>query len=352
MTMPIKGVVIVPAHNSQAAPGESPGTERIANRPIVCHALDSLLTAGTTRLAVVAGPGDIAAIRACVETDFDSGSVTFLSQDGHPDMLGALQTAATFAGEDPTVAHLATGLLGQSLAPFTQRLAADAPDLLMLLHHGKDEAERLGAATETLLGVTELNESRSRLSVTGVCLFGPRTLRRAADAPRERTEAVELVEVAETLAGDGRVVEAGIVSAWRQYSGDPLDLLELNRLVLDQQMPEPDHLPPGDNRIEGRVVIHPSAEVTSSVILGPSIIGPEARVSNSYIGPYTSIGPRSLIEGAEVVRSIVSEGVRIMHVGARIEGSTIGPRATIFRDFSLPRAMRLHVGEGVQVGLD
>ena len=105
----------------------------------------------------------------------------------------------------------------------------------------------------------------------------------------------------------------------------------------------------GDNRIEGRVGIHPTAELRSSVIVGPSIIGPGARISNSLVGPYTSIGARAELEGAEVERSIVAEGARIMHVGRRIEGSTIGQRASIFRDFALPRGIRLQVGANAEM---
>ena len=353
MRMPIKGVVVVPVDAPPSRLGESPGTQRIANRPIVCHALDSLVASGIETLAVVAAPRDIAEIRACVGTDVTSSlDVTYLAQGPHDDLLGALEAAAPFVGEDPAVTHLADGLLGQPLDPFTEVLANGAPDLLLLLHHGIDDRYRLGPATEKLLGVTELNGSRSRLAVAGICAFGAGALGRAARTAPERDHAVDLIGVAEGLAAAGRVLEAGFVRSWRRYSGDPVDLLELNRLVLDQQMPEPETVHRGDNRIEGRVVIDPTAEVSSSVILGPSIIGPGARVNNSYIGPYTSIGARAHIEGAEVVRSIVSEGVRIMHIAGRIEGSTIGRSASIFRDFSLPRAMRLHVGEGVEVALD
>ena len=67
---------------------------------------------------------------------------------------------------------------------------------------------------------------------------------------------------------------------------------------------------------------------------------------------YTSIGARAQIEGAEIERSIIADGARIMHVGGRIEASTVGRRASIFRDFTLPRAMRLHVGEGVELALN
>jgi glucose-1-phosphate thymidylyltransferase len=122
--------------------------------------------------------------------------------------------------------------------------------------------------------------------------------------------------------------------------------------VLDQQPLAQAPFDIGDNRIEGRVIIDASAEVTSSTILGPTIIGPLARVSHSWIGPYTSIGASAEIEGAEIERSIISDGARIMHVGGRIAGSTVGRRASIFKDFTLPRAMRLHVGEGVELALN
>jgi glucose-1-phosphate thymidylyltransferase len=86
-------------------------------------------------------------------------------------------------------------------------------------------------------------------------------------------------------------------------------------------------------------------------MVGPVVIGEGAQVTNSYIGPYTSIGARARIEGAEIERSIISPGATVMHVGARLVSSVIGQRARVFRDFSLPRAMRLRVGEGDEVAL-
>ena len=121
--------------------------------------------------------------------------------------------------------------------------------------------------------------------------------------------------------------------------------------MLDQHTPEAERVDTGDNRIEGRVSIHPTAELTSSVIVGPSIIGAGARISNSFVGPYTSIGAGAEIEGAEVERSIIADGARIMHINRRIEGSTVGQRATIFRDFAVPRGIRLCVGANAELAI-
>ena len=58
-----------------------------------------------------------------------------------------------------------------------------------------------------------------------------------------------------------------------------------------------------------------------------------------------------VIDGAKIERSTVVDGARIEHVGDRIESSMVGRDARIFRDFALPRAMRLHVGDGVQIAV-
>jgi glucose-1-phosphate thymidylyltransferase len=353
MGMLAKGVVVVPAAVSPHTNGNTPAIQRIANRPIACHAVENLAAAGIRELAVVAPLRTMGDIRGCIEDELAPGiEVTFLPQRGRADLLGALRAAARFVGDGPAIVHLADGLLGQPLEQIPDFDGGATADLVLLLHRGDAAREGLEPATQRLLGVTELTGSPTRLALSGVSVFGPGILRHAAAAAEDLGPEVQLLEIAEHLAAEGHTVEAAVVRGWRRYSGDPLDLLELNRLVLDQQAPQGDTVDRGDNRIEGRVIIDPTAEIVSSVLLGPCIIGPHARVTNSYIGPYTSIGAGAEIEGAEIVRSIVSEGVRIKHISGRIEASTIGRRASIFRDFGLPRAMRLHVGEDVELALD
>jgi glucose-1-phosphate thymidylyltransferase len=81
------------------------------------------------------------------------------------------------------------------------------------------------------------------------------------------------------------------------------------------------------------------------------IIGANAEVSDAYIGPYTSVGPGVVVENAEVENSIIMPGASIRHLGGRLEASIIGCDARIMRDFRLPRAFRLTVGDGAEVTL-
>jgi glucose-1-phosphate thymidylyltransferase len=141
------------------------------------------------------------------------------------------------------------------------------------------------------------------------------------------------------------------ITGWYRYQGNRHDLLELNRIALDRivsSVPEEVEL---SNRLEGPLDIDPTATIRDSVIVGPAVIGPGAIIQDAYIGPWTSIGAGARIEGAEIERSIVSTGASITHVGGRIIGSFVGHDARVFRDFSLPRALRLWIGGGDEVAL-
>jgi glucose-1-phosphate thymidylyltransferase len=354
--MPRKGVVVVPsgAQADRARDG-APGTQRIANRPIISHVLDALRDAGTTELAVVAGANVMADVRASIEGDPSRNGhgpqVTYIAHGGHGDPPDAVAAASAFVGDEPCVLHWADGLVAQPLAPFTELFEANQPDFLLLVCASSDNGDRLDGDLQRILGITELNGARSRLGVAGICMLGPNMLQRACTPTSDADPELDLVAVAEQLADHGERLHVGQVRTWRRYRGNPADLLELNRIVLDQLAVQAEPFSNGDNRVEGRVEIHPTAQVSGSVIVGPCIIGAGACVTSSYIGPYTSIGVNARIEGAEIERSIILDEARVMYVSGRIEASTVGRRASIFRDFGLPRAMRLHVGEDVEVAL-
>jgi glucose-1-phosphate thymidylyltransferase len=316
--------------------------------------LDALRASGADELAVVARPDELSQIRRSVGADgTDAAAITFLAHHGNGGLLDALATAAPFVGDAPCVLHASNGLAAEPLAPFVQRVGTESADLMLLLHRSASKQDRLGPALCRSLGISELNGGRTCLCLAGVCFLGPGTLQHACIPLHDGSSELDLPDIVERIAGGGSHLQVGLLRAWRRYAGSPTDLLELNRMVLDQQPELGEEFDAGpENRIEGRVVIHPTAEVTSSVVLGPSIIGPRARVTNSYIGPYTSIGAGAQIEGAEIERSIVLDDARIMHVSARIEASTVGAHANIFRDFKIPRALRLHVGEGVELALN
>lgn len=354
--MEVKGVVVVEDAHACSDPRGSTrigALEHVANRPIVRHVLDLLASAGVDDIVVAASVAVAAEVRQSLAAQERSGlRMQIVAQEAAPvDIVAGIKLAAPLVGRAPCIVHLASGLLAEPLGPLVDHLREAGPDLLLIVHQGLNPDEHLSPATQDMLHLAELDPERAALGMAGVCLFGTDALRRASAAPWRLGIDLDLTEVADGIAAGGGTLRVLPVSVWRKYAGDPLDLLELNRIALDRLDAEPHRPSNTGNRIEGRVWIHDRASISASVIVGPVVIGAGARIADAYIGPYTSIGADARIEGAEIEQSIVAAGASITHVGGRLVASVVGRDARIFRDFSLPRALRLRVGDGTVVGL-
>jgi glucose-1-phosphate thymidylyltransferase len=347
-----KGVVVVPNTTRWTGPWlgatRAASLQRVANRAILYHVLDALQEAGVVEIAIVAQPDVAQEIAVCIADERPEGLET--RHLVHESPADALRAAAEFVGEEPCILHRADGLLGQPLSPFAGSLREESSDALLLVQDGGGETRRLRLVQQRLLSPAADGSAQAPAGVAGVCLLGPGALRRAANA-EPSAEAFDFTILAQALARDGARVHTRYVHKWRHFAGDALDLLDMNRTMLDALDSETAAVASKGNRFEGHIEIHPTASVTSSVIIGPVIVGADALIADSYIGPHTSIAERVRIEGAELERSIVLADASVLHVGGRLVASIVGREARIFRDFSVPRALRLQVGDGDEVAL-
>ncbi len=346
-----KGVVVVPNTTRWTGPWLSAtratSLQRVANQPIVCHVLDALLEAGVVEVAVVAPPDVADEVAVCIDSERPEGvEIRHLVHERPGD---ALLAAAELVGDAPCILHRADGLLGQPLSSFAEMLSEETSDALLLVQDDGREIKRLRLVPQRLVSATEDGLTPAPGGVAGVCLLGPSALRRLANL--ECSAELDFAAMAQRLSRDGGRVHMRVAGKWRHFAGDALDLLDMNRTMLDTLDHEMVMSATDGNRFEGPIVIHPTAQVTSSVIIGPVIIGAEALIADSYIGPHTSIAERVRIEGAELERSIVLADASVLHVGGRLVASIVGRQARIFRDFSMPRALRMQVGDGDEVAL-
>jgi glucose-1-phosphate thymidylyltransferase len=355
--MQLRGLVVV--EDAVSAVGDAqavPATHHVANQPIAHHVLDALEAAGVHEVVVASSEQSAAAVRDCLSSREGHGAtqLEFVHQPGPMEFSSALSLAAPLVEDAPCIVHAAGGLLAEPLAPLANCLDGSGPDAVLMVHHAPAPDQRLSAEAQNLLHLAELDPSRSALGVAGVWAFGPGGVRSVAaeDTAAEAAGSdLDLTVVAQRITSAGGTIHVRLVDVWRAYHGEALDLLELNRIALDQITSDVPQAARDGNRIEGRVRIHETASVHGSVLVGPVVIGPGASVADAYIGPYTAIGAGAHIEGAEIERSIICAGASVTHVGTRLTASVVGQNARLFRDFALPRALRLRIGDGAVVGL-
>lgn len=326
-----------------------PATEPVGNRPIAHHVLDALESAGASEIVVASSARAAGAVRDCMTDRGPRGArLEFIEHPTPMQLTSALSLAAPLVEDAACIVHVAGGLLAEPLVSLAETLD-DGPDAVLMVHQAPAPHERLSASAQSILHLAELDPKRSSLGVAGVWAFGPGVMRRAAVGPVGSRDGI--AQVAERITSSGGTIHIRLADAWRDYRGAPADLLELNRIVLDRLDGAVHRAVADDNQIEGRVWIHEGATVRNSVIVGPTVIGDGAHVSDAYVGPYTSIAAGARVEGAEIERSIIASGASIVHVGDRLVASVVGRNARVFRDFALPRALRLRVGEGTEVAL-
>jgi glucose-1-phosphate thymidylyltransferase len=320
--------------------------EQVANRPIVHHVLDVLREVGLGGI-VIAGEADALIDMREALGDYEPGldHVEYAVCPVGSGMSGMFAAAAPLVGESPCVIQPADGLFDQPLSTLVDLLVSGSVDLMLLTgRHGEDDEAGAGLDVVAHSAVPVVR------SFADVGVFGPGAFARTSEQLRGGTGA-DLTAAGRLLVADGGRVGVYPGEGWRRYRGDGHDLLDINRIALDRldgSIPAPVR---AGNRFEGRVRIDPTATVRSSAITGPAVIGPGASVVDSYLGPYTAIGADARIEGVEIERSIVSPGASVMHVGGRLVSSIVGRDARVYRDFSLPRALRLWVGGGDEIAL-
>jgi glucose-1-phosphate thymidylyltransferase len=192
---------------------------------------------------------------------------------------------------------------------------------------------------------------RSDLALVGIYLFDA-SIWSAVEAikPSWRGE-LEITDAIQWLVEHGRKVFPYIHEGWWIDTGKKDDLLDANRLILEEMSPSNDGYVDRDSQLIGKVIVEKGAEIINSTIRGPAIIGEQTRIINSYVGPFTSIYHHCLIEGSEVEHSIVLEQSVIRDLPHRLEDSLIGRYVEISRSPLKPKAYRLSLGDHSTVGV-
>ncbi len=236
----------------------------------------------------------------------------------------------------------------------------DQPDALILLtpvadpeNYGVAELApaQPGEATGRVVALVEKpTQPATDLALVGVYMFTSQIHEAArAIAPSARGE-LEITDAIQYLVDAGLRVEPHIVRGWWKDTGRLEDMLEANRLILDNVVREVQ----GeliDSQVEGRVVVERGARLERTRVRGPAVIGAGAQLLDCYIGPYTAIGEGCVIASSEVEHSILLAGSSVCDLDGRMESSLLGRNVTVRRGTRQPRAYRFMVGDNSDISI-
>ncbi len=353
--MEVKGLVLSGGAGTRLRPITHTRAKQlvpVAGKPVLFYGLEAMAAAGITEVGIIIGDtGD--EIRAAVGDGSQFGlAVTFIPQDAPRGLAHAVLTAEDFIGDSAFCMYLGDNLLRDGVAGFVDEFRAGDADAMILLQHVPNPSEYGVAELDASGAVKQLvekpKEPKSDLALVGVYLFTSAIFDAArALEPSWRGE-YEITDAIQGMVDSGLRVEPHVVTGWWKDTGQLVDMLEANRLVLDAIETDIQGTVI-DSKIEGRVVIQAGATVERCHIRGPVVICAGATVRDAYIGPYSAISEDALVERAEMEHAILLERSSIVGIDTRIEDSLIGADCEIRRSDAIRSANRLLVGDGSRI---
>ncbi|MFC4452159.1 glucose-1-phosphate thymidylyltransferase [Deinococcus sonorensis] len=324
----------------------------VAGKPIIVHAIETLQAAGICEIGIIVSEVTHSAVQQAVE-DLPGVQLNFIVQ---PKMLGlgnAVLMAREWAAGDDVCVYLGDNLFEDGVSAYVRVFEEQRPDAVIGLVQ-VDNPRAFGVAELDGQRIVRLVEKPqnppSNLAVAGVYCFSSRIFEHlAALKPSARGE-YEITDAIQSLIEAGGTVLGQQVHGWWKDTGQPHDLIEANHLLLER-LENNVQGTVEDSRVNGRVVLAPSAVVRNSTIIGPAMIGEGVVIEDSYIGPFTSIGPGTIIRRSEVEHSVIEQECVIENVETRLQDCLIGLRAVVRGGRRQPRTLKLTLSDASLIEL-
>ena len=325
----------------------------VGNRPILYYVMDQIAHVGITDVGIIISPETGHDVQESLTSNPWGFTFTFISQGRPLGLAHAVKTAQPFLQSDPFLMYLGDNLVGQDLTGFVKEFEKEKPAALILLKE-VEHPEMFGVAEVDGHGsikrlVEKPKDPPSNLALVGTYVFSPAIHAAIAEITPSWRGELEITDAIQKLLEQGRTVQSFTLNSWWLDTGKKDDLLEANRVVLDEWIQRDLQGDIGvESRIVGRVRIEAGAHITRSTIRGPAVIGRGTTITDAFIGPYTSIGNDCTIASTALEHCVIMNAVSIEGVD-RLEDSILGRHATVRQLAGKHHALRLMIGDDAEV---
>jgi glucose-1-phosphate thymidylyltransferase len=274
--------------------------------------------------------------------------ITYIPQETPGGLAQVVQLAEKFIAGDKFIFYLGDNMLVGGVKRFVDEFEKSGCNCYLTLSKVKDP-ERFGVPDIRDGKIVRVEEKpkhpKSNYAVAGIYLYDHHIFEAVRSLKPSARGELEISDAHTLLIERGLKIGYTEITGWWKDTGKPTDLLEANRLILDNIAPRNDGTVDKQSEVAGRVVIEEGAHIINSKIRGPVIIGKKCVIENSYIGPFTSIGDRTEMRNSEIEYSIVLRDCKVTSVGVRIEGSILGNDVEVVEATGKPRVHRFMIGD-------
>ncbi len=305
----------------------------IAGKPLIFHTMEALEKAGIKETLVVYGY-HADKLREAVETRSWKMKISFVDQKERKGTAHAAGYAKKFVGKSNAILMYGDVMVGpntfEGLIELHKKKGYDLTLSVKAIEnpsaYGIVKVQR--GKAKTLIEKPTPDQMVSNLVNAGIYAISNPLWEAIENTELSARGEYEITDSISMLIVKGNVGAYSLPSWWLDI-GKPWDLLDANKLHLEQIEKRVDGTVESGAVVKGNVIIEESTIVKSGAYIegpvfidGGSVIGP-----NCYIRPYTSLGKRVKIGNAvEIKNSIIMDDTNVGHL-SYVGDSIIGQRS-------------------------
>lgn len=360
ITQKIKAIIPAAKNNQQRPFSYNMNKHLIplGGRPMIFYPIENLVAAGFKEIAVVVGERDTDLRKVVGDGSRWGIKIEYILQKEMTGLGSAVMSAREYVGEDPFIVYLGDNIAKCDLVSIVNRYFDEEMNAMLMLAK-IDKPQRFGVPEIQNGEIVRVEERpirpRSEFAVAGIYIYDKNAFKAMDEIELSDRGQYEISDVHNYYIQSDLKLGYEEISKWWKDRGNPEDLLEGNKFVLENFTFEGienriNGEVIGSAKVEGKVVLGRGSRVTGkSLLRGPLVIGDGCLIKDAYVGPYTAIGAGSEINNTEIENSLVMGGVNI-YTEEKIVNSVIGNNASITSGAdNLPRGKQVIIGESTTI---
>lgn len=218
----------------------------IANKPIIHYAIEYCAEAGIKEIGIVYNADSIAIPDALGDGSQFGVRLTFIPQEAPLGLAHVVKISQDFIGDEPFVFYLGDNMVVGGLKRFIEEFEKNKSNCHLTLAKVKDP-QRFGVPELDGNRIVRIEEKprhpKSDFAVAGIYIYDSSIFKAVNNIQPSARGELEISDAHQYLLDHGYKVTYSEITGWWKDTGKPYDLLEANRLVLDNLQ----------ERIEGEV---------------------------------------------------------------------------------------------------
>jgi glucose-1-phosphate thymidylyltransferase len=260
-----------------------------------------------------------------------------------------------FIGKEKFVVFLGDNIIQKSIQEYVNNFI-NSDDAASLLLCEVDNPSQFGIAEIEKGKIVKLTEKPknppTNLAVTGIYFLTPIIFDLIDNLKPSWRNELEIVDALQMLLNIDQKVSYYMITDFWKDTGTPGDILQANKIILENMTSYFNGIKNDDVIIEGNVMIGDGTIIKSgSKIIGPVIIGKNCSITNNAsVGPNSSVGNDVVLSKCNIKNSIVMNNCEI-NCDELINNSIIASNSKITKEKIITGEKILILGEGTKIVL-